>query len=200
MVGVHGCDHGSFRMQVQERAVEFIGLGYDDIVVTQQKVGAVVLGDAAQKRRAAFARLGEDVGQHGAGGRLAVSTGDSQTPLARGYLSEGLCPFYYAVAVCPDVDHLSHVGRHGRCVDDQSLLRCRRYQGYIAVKMHRDALFLQGLGHRRRCPVVSGHIEPGMTAVPGYRAHADASDAYEIYVTVSAHVHVILSVPVLLRL
>ena len=128
MVGVHGGDDGSFRMQVQERAVEFIGLGYDDIVVTQQKVGAVVLGDAAQKRRAAFARLGEDVGQHGAGGRLAVSTGDSQTPLARGYLSEGLCPFYYAVAVCPDVDHLSHVGRHGRCVDDQSLLRCGRNQ------------------------------------------------------------------------
>ena len=49
VVGVHGSDHCDRRVQLEERAVELVGLGYDDRGVADEHVGSVVPRNASEK-------------------------------------------------------------------------------------------------------------------------------------------------------
>ena len=181
VVRVDGRDDGDLREQLVEGAVELVGLGHHHVVVTHEEVRSVVAGDAAEEGGASFTALGEDMGDHRGGGRLAVRAGDGEAALALRDLAEGEGALDHAVPVLPhEIQLLELVD--GRRPDDEGLLRVGRNEVRTVVIMHADPFRHELRRQVRRRLVIAGHRVPLELEIPGQGAHPDTSDAYEIYV------------------
>ena len=91
MVGVGGCNHRAKWVQLEERAVVFVGLhNHIFTLVINHHVGVEILGNASQKGTTAHLGLAKNVGYHARRGGLAVGTGHCNTFLATGKLAQHL--------------------------------------------------------------------------------------------------------------
>ena len=188
MVGIHGRNHGDLREQLQERAVELVGLGHDRRGVAHQEVAAVVAGNASQKGRASLAAFGEDVGGEGGCGGFPVGAGNRQAALAAGDLSQDAGALEQGIAAFRHFFQLSQVHRDGRGIDHQGVLHLVRDQVRPVLIVDGDAFPLQLGGELGRGAVVSAHLVTLEFVVTGQGAHSDSADADEINV-----VHISLS-------
>ena len=143
VVGVGGRHHGDMGIQLEERTVEFVGLGHEYGVLAQQQVGIVVLGNAAQEGVAAFAGLCEDVGQQGAGGRLAVGARHGEALLPARDLSQSLRSLAVGVAVAADVLQFTEIVGNGGGIDDEGMFDVLRDGVDVVLIVDGDAFLLQ---------------------------------------------------------
>ena len=49
MVGVHRCDDGNLGEELEEGPVEFVGLDHDHIIMADQKIAVIVLGNSSEE-------------------------------------------------------------------------------------------------------------------------------------------------------
>ena len=172
-------------MQLQQGAVELVGLRHHGRGVAHEHVGAVVPGNPAEEGRAAGTAFGQDVGYHGRGRGLAVGAGDREACLAAGELSEHARALHDLVALLARVCELAEVVGDGRSVDHEGVLPVFGNHGAVVMVMHGNALCFKlprELGGRA---VVARDAAALEFAETGYRAHAYAAYSYEVYVAVS---------------
>ena len=172
------------RVQLQETAVEFVGLGHNHVVLAYQQVGAVVLGDSSKEGGATLTALSEDVRGECAGRGLAVCSGNSQADLSPGNLSQHPGALDYLVSFPAYRHQFLQVFRNGWGVNHQSVLDVFRNQfGGVSV-MHAYALLTELTGQFGFSAVISAYVQALEIVVPGYGAHTYSAYAYEIYVLV----------------
>ena len=180
MVGIHRRDGRDGGMELQEGTVIFVGFGDDHGRRTHQHVGAVVLRDAAEEGAAARTALGQDVGDQGRSGGLAVGAGDGQAFLSLRDLAEHARTLDDAVAPALDeAQFLQRLGDGGR-IDHQRGLRVRGDEVRPVLVMDGDPFRLQFVRQVRSCTVITGHGIALPLVIAGDGAHADASDADEV--------------------
>ena len=184
MVGVHRSDDRRRRMQLQERAVELVGFGHHDRSVADQHVRAVVLRYASQEGRAAAAAFGEDMGYHGRSGGLPVRSGHREAAFAPGELAQHARTLDDLVAFLARVCKLSEFVGHGGSVDHERVLPVLWNPAVVVIVVDLNAFGFQPAGELRGGAVVAGDAAALELAEAGYRAHAYASYAYEVYVPV----------------
>ena len=88
MIRVHRRDGGDGGVELEERAVELVGLRDDCRGVAREKVRVVVLRDASQESRAAFSAFRQDVRHKSAGGCLSMRSGHGEACLPLGQFSK----------------------------------------------------------------------------------------------------------------
>ena len=182
VVGVYGGNHGNLREQLEEGAVEFIGLRHNGGVLRHEEIGAVVAGDAAQERTAALSAVGEDMGDEGRCGGFSVRTGNGQAALSLGNLAQGTGTLEKEVAFLAGFHQLSQIGGNGGRVHHQGLVFVLRKELRLILVMHVNALSLQREGEVGGGPVITGHVVPLELVVAGKRTHADAANSYKVNV------------------
>ena len=95
VVRVSGCDYSVVGVQLQERAVVFVGLYYNVFAFgVYHQIAAEVLAYAAKEGTASAVSLAEQVGYHGTGSGLAVTAGYSNATLAFGQFAKSLRTFF----------------------------------------------------------------------------------------------------------
>ena len=184
VVGVHGSDDCDVGMELQERTVELVGLCHDGGVVAHQKIGAVVLGNAAQECGASVARFGKNVGDERGCGGLAVGAGYCKAGLVAGYFAQRTGALDYFVSVGKHELHLRKLGRHGGRVNHQ---RGRLVGGdarRIVLVVDSDALGLEARGERRGSAVVARYLVaaefvPPCDGTHSYSAYSEEIDILE---------------------
>ena len=152
VVGVGGCDDAHPRSEPVETAVKLVSLD-DDIVavVTQDIVGAIVLGDTAQKGVAVDMALVHDVGAHGRCRSLAVCACHTESLMRSGKRAQHLCPLLNGKAVLPEIDQFLMPRWYGWGVDDQTggcVLAHGGYGVHVFLVVDGHAFLLQLSGER----------------------------------------------------
>ena len=154
MVGVHGRYHGDFRMQLQERPVEFVSFGDDYVVVPDKQVRIIVLRYPSQEGGASFTAGAEYVGKECARGGLAVRTCHRQAPLARGDLPEDTRALDHLVAVLSHILQFLHVMGYGRSVYDHCASGVLRDEVRIVLIVDGYPFAFELAGQFGRCAVI----------------------------------------------
>ena len=107
-----------------------------------------------------------------------------QTTLSVSDFAEYLGAFQYLVAMFLNIDELAHVVRYRRGVDYESVFYIFRDEVDVVLVVYVDALLLERVRQLGFRLVISGDIQSLEFEVSGNRAHADATDTYEIYVLI----------------
>ena len=184
MVGVGGRHHGDMGMQLQEGAVEFVGLGHQDRILAQQQVGVVILGDAAQECVAAFARSGQDMGEEGTGRGLAMGARYGEAFLAARDFAKGFRAFAQGIAVAADILEFAELFRNRRRIDDKGMGDVFRDGVDVILVVDGDALSFECVRKGRRRTVVARHFKPAVLEVPCDGTHADPADSDKIIIRI----------------
>lgn len=183
VVGIGRGDDGGVGPQLQERAVELVGLDGQPVAGAIDEVVVEVLGDASEEGAASAAgRVVEPCGE-GCRGGLAVRTGNGHDVFVAGEHAEDLGAFQHPETVLAEPAQFGVVVRQGGGVNNERLVRiaeCRFDQRRIVRVVDVGALFGEAAGEGGFRAVITGHGGPFEQVVAGDGTHADAADAEKI--------------------
>ena len=114
MVVVDVGDHRVSRRQVKEGSVALVGFRHDQLPLAELRVSAERIDLAADDDRRIEPGYGENGGEHGGGGRLAVRAGDGDADLTAHQLAEHLGARHDRHAEALGLDYLGVVRANGR--------------------------------------------------------------------------------------
>ena len=159
MIGINGRDDRHVGRQMMKRTVVLIGLDdHKGAVLIQKQVRAVVHTDAAEEGIGAQLRLIEQMGQHGAGRRLAVGTGHAQGFHLPRHKAQDLGTLADIESFLAQIGEYRTVLRHRRRTYDQRVLLGERRElhgGGIVNIRDDNTLLLQLFGQIRGRAVIA---------------------------------------------
>src|SRR5437667_165332 len=177
VLGVDRRDHGDGRREGEERAVRLVGLGDEEVALTEPGVASEARPAAADDDRRIVAALGEDCPDHRRRRRLSVRAGNGNAVLESHQLGQHLCaPNGRDGAMASGLD-LHVVGGHGGRIDDD--VGALHVAGLVP-REHLDAQPLEALDRLVALQIRAGHAVAQVGPDLGDARHPDAADADEV--------------------
>ena len=177
MLGLEVGDHGQVGRQLEERAIELVGLAYQDRGLTNPGVGVEIMYAAADDHRWIGPHRGQDVADQGRGGGLSVGAGNCHSAPLPHELGQHLRS--------SDDRHFEYAGRRELSVVRRH--RGRDHQRVNPLEVSRvvptadDRSELgQSLGALVVSEITAAHRHAFAEEHLGDAAHADAADPHQV--------------------
>ena len=181
VVGVGGGNDGDIRIELEERAVVFVGLDNDILtLVVNHKVAVEVLTDAAKKSATAAGSLAQQVCDECRSSGFSVTTSNGDALLATGEFAKHLRAFLHTDAAGLKGLKFAGVGRNSRSIDYE--VKGRGDEVRVVFIVNSYAFGFEFSGKRTGRTVIAADGVATTMEIACQRAHTNASYAQEIVI------------------